>query len=107
MQTRARAAELYVKALRTGEASATTQAARFLAPDVALDTTGAHMWGNGHEEFSGYDDVLHMITGIGVMTEERWKQLADFMITVGLIKATTDWRSGYTTEFVKDLRITL
>jgi len=68
MSTRARAAELYVKALRTGEASATAQAARFLAPDVVLDTTGAHMWGNGHEEFHGYDDVLHMITGIGVMT---------------------------------------
>jgi len=68
MDTRARAAELYVKALRTGEASATTQAARYLAPDVVLDTTGAHMWGNGAEHFSGYDDVVHMITGIGVMT---------------------------------------
>jgi len=68
MQTRAWAAELYVKALRTGEASATAQVAPFLAPDVVLDTTGAHMWGNGHEEFHGYDDVLNMITGIGVMT---------------------------------------
>src|SRR5581483_9497415 len=68
IDTRARAAELYVKALRTGEASATTQAARYLAPDVVLDTTGAHMWGNGAEHFSGYDDVVHMITGIGVMT---------------------------------------
>jgi NitT/TauT family transport system substrate-binding protein len=45
--------------------------------------------------------------GIGTMTDERWKQLADFMITVGLIKASTDWRAAYTTEFVKDLRITL
>jgi hypothetical protein len=62
------AAETWVKALRTGEASATAQAARFLAKDIVLDTVGAHMWGNGHEEFTGYDEVLNMITGIGVMT---------------------------------------
>lgn len=63
-----RAAEAYVKALRTGEASATETAARHLAPDVVLDTIGAHMWGNGHEEFKGYDETVKMITGIGVMT---------------------------------------
>src|SRR5205814_9941270 len=68
MNPRTRAVEAYLKALRTGEASAAVTAARFLAPDVVLDTVGAHMWGNGHEQFSGYDDVLHMITGIGVMT---------------------------------------
>ncbi len=45
--------------------------------------------------------------GIGVMTKARWKQLADFMTSVGLLKSSTDWRSGYTTEFVKDLHITL
>jgi NitT/TauT family transport system substrate-binding protein len=44
--------------------------------------------------------------GIGVMTEARWKQLADFMTSVGLLKPSTDWRSAYTTEFVKDLKIT-
>jgi hypothetical protein len=60
--------EAYLKALRTGEASATETAARHLAPEVVLDTVGAHMWGNGHEEFVGYDQVVHMITGIGVMT---------------------------------------
>jgi NitT/TauT family transport system substrate-binding protein len=46
-------------------------------------------------------------TGIGTMTDARWKQLADFMTSVGLLKSTTDWRAGYTTEFVKDLRIML
>jgi NitT/TauT family transport system substrate-binding protein len=45
--------------------------------------------------------------GIGVMTEARWKQLAEFMTSVGLLKPSTDWRSGYTTEFVEDLHITL
>jgi hypothetical protein len=68
MNARVRAVEAYVKALRTGEASATATAASHLAKDVTLDTTGAHAWGNGHESFSGYDNVVHMITGIGVMT---------------------------------------
>ena len=68
MQPRVRAVEAYLKALRTGEASATETAARYLAPDVVLSTVGAHMWGNGPEEFSGYDATLKMISGIGVMT---------------------------------------
>jgi len=68
MNPRVRAVEAYLKALRTGEASASAIAARYLAPDVVLDTVGAHMWGNGHEEFVGYDQTLKMITGIGVMT---------------------------------------
>jgi pyridoxamine 5'-phosphate oxidase-like protein len=68
MNVRVRAVEAYLKALRTGEASATENAARYLAPDVELDTVGAHMWGNGHEEFKGYDETLKMISGIGVMT---------------------------------------
>jgi hypothetical protein len=68
MDRRTQAVEAYVKALRTGEASATERAATFLAPDVVLDTVGAHMWGNGHEEFDGYDATVKMITGIGVMT---------------------------------------
>src|ERR1041384_2056920 len=68
MNPRVRAVEAYMKALRTGEASATVSAARHLAPDVVLDTVGAHMWGNGHEEFIGYGETVKMITGIGVMT---------------------------------------
>lgn len=68
MNARIRAVEAYLKALRTGEASATETAARHLAPDVVLNTVGAHMWGNGPEEFVGYDQVVPMITGIGVMT---------------------------------------
>src|ERR1700730_15188058 len=68
MDARVRAVEAYLKALRTGESSATENATRYLAPDVVLDTVGAHMWGNGHEEFHGYDETVKMITGIGVMT---------------------------------------
>jgi Pyridoxamine 5'-phosphate oxidase len=68
MSVRVRAVEAYLKALRTGEASATVSASRHLAPDVVLDTVGAHMWGNGPEHFDGYDKVVPMITGIDVMT---------------------------------------
>src|SRR5229473_7923728 len=68
MNVRVRAVEAYLKALRTGEASASENAARYLAPDVELDTVGAHLWGNGHEEFKGYAQTLKMISGIGVMT---------------------------------------
>ena len=68
MDSRVRAAEAWIKALRTGEASATAKVAEHLAPDVVLDTVGAHMWGNGPEHFEGYDAVLNMVTGIGVMT---------------------------------------
>jgi NitT/TauT family transport system substrate-binding protein len=45
--------------------------------------------------------------GIGIMTDARWKDLADFMISADMIKPTTDWKSAYTTEFVKDLKITV
>ena len=68
MNVRVRGAEAYLKALRTGEMSATENAARHLAPDVELDTVGAHMWGNGREAFKGYAKTLEMISGIGVMT---------------------------------------
>ena len=68
MNKRERAVEAYLKALRTGEASATATAAKHLANDVTLNTVGAHMWGNGPEEFKGKDAVVYQITGIGVMT---------------------------------------
>lgn len=43
--------------------------------------------------------------GAGIITEARWKQTYDFMVAAGLLKAETDWRQGFTTQFVKDLRI--
>ncbi|MEO6744312.1 MAG: ABC transporter substrate-binding protein [Caldimonas sp.] len=43
--------------------------------------------------------------GIGVMTDERWKKTADFMVASGLLKPTTDYKKAYTTQFVKDLKI--
>ncbi len=43
--------------------------------------------------------------GIGIMTDERWKATYDFLVKADLLKASTDWKSAYTTDFVKDLHI--
>lgn len=43
--------------------------------------------------------------GIGIMTEARWKATYDFLVKAGLLKASTDWKSAFTTDFVKDLHI--
>ena len=39
--------------------------------------------------------------GIGVMTAARWKKTRDFMVQANLLNAKTDWKSAYTTQFVK------
>jgi hypothetical protein len=54
-RTRTQAAEAYVKAMRTGEPSATSLAGQSLAEDVVLKTA--------NEEISGRDKVLVRITG--------------------------------------------
>jgi NitT/TauT family transport system substrate-binding protein len=43
--------------------------------------------------------------GIGVMTDARWKATYDFLVKSGLLKKDVDWRKGYTTEFIKDMKI--
>ncbi|HYY88388.1 MAG TPA: nuclear transport factor 2 family protein [Chloroflexota bacterium] len=53
--SRTQSVEAYLKALRTGEASATRRASPALAADVVLRT--------GAEEISGHDAVLARITG--------------------------------------------
>src|SRR3981081_4275339 len=55
MSSRIQAAEAYVKALRTGEPSATDLAGQYLADDVVLAT--------GQDEITGHDNVLKRITG--------------------------------------------
>jgi hypothetical protein len=55
MSTRRRAAEAYVKALRTGELSAARYASQYLADDVVLVI--------GQDEIAGHDNVLKRITG--------------------------------------------
>lgn len=43
--------------------------------------------------------------GIGTMTEERWKASYDYMVSAELLKAGTDWKNAFTTEFVSGLNI--
>jgi NitT/TauT family transport system substrate-binding protein len=44
--------------------------------------------------------------GIGVMTSARWKATYELMVASGLLPKETDWTKGFTTQFVKDLKIT-
>jgi hypothetical protein len=55
MSSRTEAAEAYVKALRTGEPSATELAGQYLADDIVLAT--------GQDEITGHANVLKRITG--------------------------------------------
>jgi NitT/TauT family transport system substrate-binding protein len=43
--------------------------------------------------------------GIGIMTEQRWKASYDLMVASGLLPKDTDWKKGFTTDYVKDLKI--
>jgi NitT/TauT family transport system substrate-binding protein len=43
--------------------------------------------------------------GIGIMTEQRWKATYDLMVASDLLPKDTDWKKGFTTDYVKDLKI--
>jgi NitT/TauT family transport system substrate-binding protein len=43
--------------------------------------------------------------GIGVITDERWKQTCDYMVKEGLLKPDVDCKQAYTTQFVKDAKV--
>ena len=43
--------------------------------------------------------------GIGVITEARWKATYDYLVGAGLLKAETDWKSAFTTDLIKGLKI--
>jgi NitT/TauT family transport system substrate-binding protein len=45
--------------------------------------------------------------GLGIMTEARWRKTRDFMVAVDLLKADTDWRKAFTTDYIKDVNVTL
>jgi NitT/TauT family transport system substrate-binding protein len=44
--------------------------------------------------------------GMGIITEARWKATYELMVQEGLLPKETDWTKGFTTQFVKDLKIT-
>jgi NitT/TauT family transport system substrate-binding protein len=43
--------------------------------------------------------------GIGVMTDARWKATRDFLVRNRLLKDGTDWKSAYTLDCIKNLRV--
>jgi len=43
--------------------------------------------------------------GIGTMTDARWKGTYDFLVAGGLLKASTDWKKAFTTQFTEHLHI--
>jgi len=45
--------------------------------------------------------------GIGIMTRERWQKTRDFLVDVDLLEAGLDWTQVFTTDYVRDLKITM
>lgn len=43
--------------------------------------------------------------GWGTMTQDRWQKTRDFMVKASLLKADTDWKQAYTTEFVQQMQV--
>jgi len=43
--------------------------------------------------------------GILTMTDARWKQTFDFMVSAGLAKPEVDYRKAYTLQFVKQIKV--
>ena len=44
-------------------------------------------------------------SGLMSMSDERWRQTREFMVSARLLKAATDFRSGYTLELLKDVKV--
>ena len=45
--------------------------------------------------------------GIGIMTEARWQRTYEFLVGAKLLKPETDWKQVFTTDYIKDLKITM
>jgi NitT/TauT family transport system substrate-binding protein len=43
--------------------------------------------------------------GLMTMTDARWKQTFDFMVSAALTSAQTDYRKAYTLDFIKDIKV--
>jgi len=45
--------------------------------------------------------------GIGIMTAARWQRTYEFLVGAKLLKPETDWKQVFTTDYIKDLKITM
>ena len=57
------------------------------------------------KELKVFDGGDAATQGAGVITEARWRATYEYMVRAGLLKADTDWRRAFTTQFVRDLKI--
>ena len=55
-----------------------------------------------HQLITGGDAAKQ---GIGVITDERWKKTYDYMVSAGLLDPKVDYKQGFTTQFVKDVKV--
>src|SRR5690606_5523535 len=67
-------------------------------PDVPLEKMAFSAQAAMEYIYTG-DALEH---GLGYMSEDRWQQLADQLIEVGLLKADTDVTEAFTTEFLPE-----
>lgn len=44
-------------------------------------------------------------SGIGTITEARWKASYELMVASGLLKPETDWRKAFSTSIISDIRV--
>jgi NitT/TauT family transport system substrate-binding protein len=44
-------------------------------------------------------------SGIGTMTEGRWKQTRDFLVQSGLLADNADWKSAFTLSYLPAPRV--
>jgi NitT/TauT family transport system substrate-binding protein len=43
--------------------------------------------------------------GIGAMTDTRWKKTYDYMVSAKLLKASTDYKSAYTLQYIQNANV--
>jgi NitT/TauT family transport system substrate-binding protein len=43
--------------------------------------------------------------GIGAMTDTRWKKTYDYMVGAKLLKASTDYKSAYTLQYIQNAKV--
>jgi NitT/TauT family transport system substrate-binding protein len=44
-------------------------------------------------------------SGVGTMTEARWKATRDYMVKEGLLKADTPWQQAFTLDIVRQIKV--
>lgn len=60
------------------------------------------------EQFKKYDVIAGgdaRKRGLGTITEARWKEIFDFMVSAGLVKPDTNWRAAFTTEIIDGVKV--